>query len=615
KGNYDPSSSGGQELLAHELTHVVQQSGGTASRRIRRFVTVKDFAERTDEGLFTTKGPAQKEIEKQLTAYLALGETTKRPKDAKPHPSGVTVQLTMPPEKLDQALGMLRHMKTVAELWVASKTTDTTDKTTGKTTTKIDPSRAKRGAGMVWFLMACDGEIARIETMKTKSADAGKLAKQTEVKVDDSGLAKLKEKYTGGLGGGLSVASTVLGKAIANDGDSTEFELDMKIPVSPGVFVGAILRFEGSKKKGNTEVAVDAMFQAGGTLGVFNIHGALGGYFKASAKSPEGAMKLISYGFYRRCRESDVIPSGLSNSIWGGENSSREVADKWSLEVEDTELQNDDSYVETGVVGEVGADADLGKAAQLGAGAKASTGKRHDKKSLDKTKGGAGQKNETNILAGETSTGRSVHAIELSAKASVLGGNLAGDLKLNLNWRDSLDGKGAVFDGLEVQFRASGRMPAAGLDGAIAGLVGNFAKTAVTVFSKQFQAAQGTDQLKKMAVPSLTLAKSSTEVTLQSLEGIGVTEAIKANTLDQLFTPAPKAPPGTTPTGPTSESTVGIELALHHAKGVSSSTTTFEIRHLTALDAKIPSLLKVELVRRSRLLAWQSSGSGWTMLR
>jgi hypothetical protein len=441
------------------------------------------------------------------------------------------------------------------------------------------------------------------------------LAKQADVKVDDSGLAKLKEKYTGGLGGGLSVAGTVLGKAIANDGDSTEFELDMKIPVSPGVFVGAILRFEGSKKKGNTEVAVDAMFQAGGTLGVFNIHGALGGYFKASAKSPEGAMKLISYGFYRRCRESDVIPSGLSNSIWGGENSSREVADKWSLEVEDTELQNDDSYVETGVVGEVGAHADLGKAAQLGAGAKASTGKRHDKKSLDKTKGGAGQKNETNILAGETSTGRSVHAIELSAKASVLGGNLAGDLKLNLNWRDSLDGKGAVFDGLEVQFRASGRMPAAGLDGAIAGLVGNFAKTAVTVFSKQFQAAQGTDQLKKMAVPSLTLAKASTEVTLQSLEGIGVTEAIKANTLDQLFTPAPKAPPGTTPTGPTSESTVGIELALHHAKGVSSSTTTFEIRHLTALDAKIPSLLKVELVRRSRLLAWQSSGSGWTMLR
>ena len=30
EGAYDPHSGGGQELLAHELTHVVQQSGGTA---------------------------------------------------------------------------------------------------------------------------------------------------------------------------------------------------------------------------------------------------------------------------------------------------------------------------------------------------------------------------------------------------------------------------------------------------------------------------------------------------------------------------------------------------------------------------------------------------------
>ncbi|MBW4522665.1 MAG: DUF4157 domain-containing protein [Scytolyngbya sp. HA4215-MV1] len=31
-GNYDPGSRGGQELLAHELTHVVQQSGGQVQR-------------------------------------------------------------------------------------------------------------------------------------------------------------------------------------------------------------------------------------------------------------------------------------------------------------------------------------------------------------------------------------------------------------------------------------------------------------------------------------------------------------------------------------------------------------------------------------------------------
>jgi hypothetical protein len=32
-GTYQPASSGGQELLAHELTHVVQQGGASVQRR------------------------------------------------------------------------------------------------------------------------------------------------------------------------------------------------------------------------------------------------------------------------------------------------------------------------------------------------------------------------------------------------------------------------------------------------------------------------------------------------------------------------------------------------------------------------------------------------------
>ena len=35
QGEYSPSSSGGKELLAHELTHVVQQTGGVQARRIQ----------------------------------------------------------------------------------------------------------------------------------------------------------------------------------------------------------------------------------------------------------------------------------------------------------------------------------------------------------------------------------------------------------------------------------------------------------------------------------------------------------------------------------------------------------------------------------------------------
>jgi hypothetical protein len=41
QGAYQPDSQGGQELLAHELTHVVQQSGGAVEQAQRKFVHLK----------------------------------------------------------------------------------------------------------------------------------------------------------------------------------------------------------------------------------------------------------------------------------------------------------------------------------------------------------------------------------------------------------------------------------------------------------------------------------------------------------------------------------------------------------------------------------------------
>ncbi|MEW6496714.1 MAG: DUF4157 domain-containing protein [Cyanobacteriota bacterium] len=46
-GAYDPGSRGGQELLAHELTHVVQQSGGAVQRQTARTAHSNDVPYRT----------------------------------------------------------------------------------------------------------------------------------------------------------------------------------------------------------------------------------------------------------------------------------------------------------------------------------------------------------------------------------------------------------------------------------------------------------------------------------------------------------------------------------------------------------------------------------------
>jgi hypothetical protein len=53
-GNYAPTTATGQELLAHELSHVVQQSGGTSAGRIRRGLyvgTADDPAEQAADRL------------------------------------------------------------------------------------------------------------------------------------------------------------------------------------------------------------------------------------------------------------------------------------------------------------------------------------------------------------------------------------------------------------------------------------------------------------------------------------------------------------------------------------------------------------------------------------
>ncbi|MGB0564924.1 MAG: DUF4157 domain-containing protein, partial [Spirulinaceae cyanobacterium] len=53
-GEYNPGSKGGQELIAHELTHVVQQNGSTVQRH---YIQRKDLVEDEDkmESLYKSK--------------------------------------------------------------------------------------------------------------------------------------------------------------------------------------------------------------------------------------------------------------------------------------------------------------------------------------------------------------------------------------------------------------------------------------------------------------------------------------------------------------------------------------------------------------------------------
>lgn len=49
RGAYDPTSAAGSELLAHELTHVVQQGGGRAGRKVQAQLTVSEPGDQQEQ--------------------------------------------------------------------------------------------------------------------------------------------------------------------------------------------------------------------------------------------------------------------------------------------------------------------------------------------------------------------------------------------------------------------------------------------------------------------------------------------------------------------------------------------------------------------------------------
>jgi hypothetical protein len=614
QGGYDPSSSGGQELLAHELTHVVQQ-GGAVGRKVRRFVDVKTFAEKTNEGTFTAKSSAQKEIETLLAEYAKLGAKDKQGK------------IVVPETQSQKAIDLLRRMKAVADQWWEAHTIEE-EKDDGSTELTVDPSRKKRATGFQWFRTAVGQELDVMENQLFVADAFGR--EQAQFTPDERGKMKLDESYTGGLKGGLALIAKGLEKLVPRDGDSTEFNLDLKIPVQPGVFVGALLKLEAEKDDGTIEVGAELAVQAGGSVGVAEIAGALGGYLKAGAKTAENVMKLISFGFYRRCAESN-LPYEVQAMIWGGGTGefNRKKADKWSLGVETDLLgegengEENENYVELGGLAKVKAGADIG-VAEIEGEAQYSSGRRYDAQSIKNAKGKAGEKNKKsgdwftqNVASGfgrgaDETTGRSTNNVALSVEAGFLGGALKGSIGLEAAWRDQgLKGdkrkeQGAVntkLEELEIEVAAEGKLPVDGLTSRLVSLGSNIA-----MYGKEKVKALVNKTAAKPGVPvtELLMAKEAAETTFAGVAGVPFADWVS----ESMFGPAEEG----AESAMEAESSVGLELSVTFAKEGEGWEAQLDLKHVKGMDVKLPELLEVELVRKSRVVGAKYSGGTWTKL-
>ncbi len=463
-GEYSPGSHGGKQVIAHELAHVVQQSGGgdTAQRKVRRLTSAKDFKTSTEEGFFTKRGEAVKAIDQWLKEWETLSKT----KGSK--------------AKATQQEQLLLQMKYATEGWIADHTT--------KETGEEDPGRKKRMVGMKAFLGSITTELVGIRNVLNGSYSQGP-TDDVDVQTAGANFKKLKSKYEGNASSTLNKLAWMIDSAVPNKGDVSELEIEFRWPVDPSgiAFVGGRIKTNAQRdstvgaaagEQSGVTVRCELVLTFGGQwLDLAEAKGELGGYFEASAKNAQDATTLISYAMYRRWRESYVLPDGAANYIWGGRGGSygKSKAEEWSNNVETKVFGgagNEEAYVESGLLAAVGGKVGVKKGnlggAELEGKLTYTNGTRYDKESIVDAKNQLGAKNtkskNAKLSDAQTKLGRTVQTLNFTFGATA--GPITGELTALAKWiddksRDKDDAK-SELDSVELEFSGKATVPTAG---------------------------------------------------------------------------------------------------------------------------------------------------------
>ncbi|HYN33447.1 MAG TPA: DUF4157 domain-containing protein [Ilumatobacteraceae bacterium] len=149
-------------------------------------------------------------------------------------------------------------------------------------------------------------------------------------------------------------------------GDSGSLAATTKIPLDPAGSTFLEFDLEGELERGadGVEAAFEVAVGYGGKaelpLGLTpEIVGKLGGFVEASGRSSAEMLKLVSYGYFRQFRESNLVPKELTNYRWGqGGNTGAtpgQEADQWGADLENEVFgTNDNASVGIGAFGSVG---------------------------------------------------------------------------------------------------------------------------------------------------------------------------------------------------------------------------------------------------------------------
>lgn len=341
---------------------------------------IKIFNDWTYENWHTMAGTAQKSIRsllQKLSSNPTFGsyvfDTGKPNKDA--------IHNCNSKPTVKAAKNMAEQMLVIANAWLAERGEDST--------------RNNRKQGFVRFSQSLQGFVALADIQMSKpelnqatdtseelgekdkelTADFEKTAQKSKVHYENRSATSVFQNLEKPIA------------ALAPSADTSgEMEVGVKIPIPtvPGLYLGGSLGMEAENEGDKFTLGSESKLTVGiegsiphvvkGEIGF-----SLGGFIEASSSTLKDALRLMSYGFYRRVRESKI--GKYADSLWGGSDTAEKFVERTE---EDLLGEDSEAYVELGGAASIDAGVKAGDGGVVGleAGAYAKTGKRYDKDTI-----------------------------------------------------------------------------------------------------------------------------------------------------------------------------------------------------------------------------------------
>lgn len=435
----------------------LQQTAGNRAVVQRVLIAPNDFTTHTSATALR-RGKTLKEIDRLLALYHELRDTREKKTSGNKHAH-------MSEDWHNQWQETLSHLVQVTQFWITSHEGDT--------------SRDKMRMPHIQSLHdGADSELGHAKSRRRKL----KLAK---FKPEGS---KFVQEMEGNASTVLGKVGKVISAALPTAGDSCEVEVALKISVDPSAsaYVGMRLKFAAERQdRGESDVPVAAgqaapgakkaepdyttliSLEAAGTGGfkaggVVDVGFELGGNIEATGSTPEQAMDLISWGWYRSWRELKVVPHKMINFLWGGSSSTVgwKRAEKWASNVEKAAFGKDNSSakVRTGIFGGAKAEGGVAGVAKVGGAFQLAGGKQYTKQSLAQKRK---DKKLDAIEKPHSGASRTLGGEYFSASGafSVAAGPVSGELSSSFIWTRAKRAEKYQLASIEAGISGTGTMP------------------------------------------------------------------------------------------------------------------------------------------------------------